>query len=151
MAVCGNCGATGPRVRTLINQAGMRDECPACAPQSFEKLSNPSDKKIWMGYEAHPNEYVKSIDGGFDRKPEYRAEQEAQLAQGPTDEIEAQRLAEERKRAERRTRPMDATETLHAISRARMYAEALEAAAAEAEAQTRQAELDSWIAKSSQA
>lgn len=85
----------------------------------------PSDKKIWMGYEAHPNEYVKSEDGGFDRKPEYRAEQEARLGGGDPDDAAAQERAVEKKRTERRTRPMDSGELLHAIGKARKLAECL--------------------------
>jgi hypothetical protein len=71
-----------------------------------------------MGYEAHPNEYVKAEDGGFDRKPEYRAEQEARLCQSTEEEREAQRKAEEKKRATRRTEPMDRTELSAAMRKA---------------------------------
>lgn len=126
MAVCGNCGAEGARVRSRWSgDKQLPDECPQCAPQSFEKFSNPSDKKIWMGFEAHPNEYVKAEDGGYDRKPEYRAEQEAKLGGGDPDDAAAQEKAVERKRMERRTRPMDSDELLHALGKARQLAECL--------------------------
>lgn len=72
-----------------------------------------------MGYEAHPNEYVKSPDGGFDRKPEYRAEQEERLRSETEEERENRLRAEAKKRAERRTVPMNEAELLSAISKAR--------------------------------
>jgi len=104
-----------------------------------------------MGYEAHPNEYVKAEDGGFDRKPEYRAEQENQLRQPAADDVEQQRVADERKRASRRTMPMDTQETLQALAKARLIAGALEQAAVEAEKSAREAELQAWVEKASQA
>ena len=118
MSVCMNCKAEGTRVRTIFAEDGQRDECPSCAPANFEKFTAPSDKKIWMGYEAHPNEYVKAEDGGFDRKPEYRAEQEQKLGEATEEEKELQRRAEEKKRKERRTTPMDEAELAAATRRA---------------------------------
>jgi hypothetical protein len=118
MSVC-NCGHEGTRIRTIWNEDGARrTECPHCAPASFEKFTVPSDKKIWMGYEAHPNEYVKSEDGGYDRKPEYRAEFEQKMLEATEEELEKQRRAEEHKRATRRTRAMDAAEQAAALKRA---------------------------------
>lgn len=79
-----------------------------------------------MGYEAHPNEYVKAADGGYDRKPEYRAEQEQRL-QAETEEERTNRLrAEAEKRATRRTRQMDSVELAAAVAKARMIAEWME-------------------------
>ncbi len=104
----------------------LADECPHCAPGSFEKFTAPSDKKIWMGYEAHPNEYTRGPDGGYDRKPEYRAEQEFQLAQETDDERTTRLATEARKRAERRTDPMDSIELARALRIASMYAEAIQ-------------------------
>jgi hypothetical protein len=120
MAVCSNCGTDTPRLRSKWSDKGVRlpDECSSCSPGSFDKFTAPSDKKIWMGYEAHPNEYVKAPDGGYDRKPEYRAEQEAQLAQSTKDEQEAQQRAEDHKRATRRTQEMDSVEYQAAMRRA---------------------------------
>lgn len=111
----------------------------------------PSDQKIWMGYEAHPNEYVKSEDGGFDRKPEYRAEQEARLGGGDPDDAAAQERAVERKRLDRRTTPLDSVELQAALNKARIIANALQEANDEAQAQTRQAEIDSWVARQARA
>jgi hypothetical protein len=120
MAVCSNCQAIGPRVRSRWNEKGFQlpDECPACAPETFEKFTAPSDKKIWMGYEAHPNEYVHSEDGGYDRKPEYVAEQEAKLCAETEDEKVLRLGAEAKKRATRRTEPMTPVELDHALKKA---------------------------------
>lgn len=132
MSVCGNCGHEGTRIRVIFPEdGGQRDECPHCNAGAFEKFAAPSDKKIWMGYEAHPNEYVKNADGGFDRKPEYRAEQEEKLTQSTGDEQEAQRLAEAKKRATRRTQPIDSVELAAAMRRAEEVASFIQVAAAE--------------------
>lgn len=129
MAVCGNCGAQSARIRSRWNDKGLQlaDECPSCAPGQFEKFTAPSDKKIWMGYEAHPNEYVQSADGGYDRKPEYRAEQEQRLTAETEDERAMRSRAEQHKRATRRTAPMTPDELLQAVAKAADIAEAMRA------------------------
>src|ERR1700680_4330124 len=99
MSVC-DCKHEGTRIRTIWNEDGeRRTECPHCAPASFEKFTVPSDKKIWMGYEAHPNEYARAPDGGYDRKPEYRAEFEQKMLEATEEELETQRRKEAHKRA----------------------------------------------------
>src|SRR6202011_3697506 len=119
MSVCLNCGHEGTGIRTIWNEAdGRRTECPHCAPDAFEKFTAPSDKKIWMGYEAHPNEYVKAEDGGYDSKPEYRAEQEQKLMEATAEEQAAQERAVALKRATRRTHEMDQAELAQALGRA---------------------------------
>ena len=127
MAICSNCNTESSRVRSRWTEKGVQlaDECPSCAPQSFEKFTAPSDKKIWMGYEAHPNEYVRAADGGFDRKPEYRAEQEARLTQATDDERAREAQVAARKRANRRLTPMTPAEMTAALAKAREIAEAL--------------------------
>jgi hypothetical protein len=132
VAVCRNCQSESNRIRTTWHEHGEpSDECPNCSPESFSKMTDPSDKKIWMGYEAHPNEYVKSEDGGYDRKPEYRLEYEARLAQPTEEEREAQRKAEAKKRAERRTTPMDSVELAVALRKAEQIADWVQASASE--------------------
>lgn len=135
MSTCGNCGHEGTRIRTIFPEdGGQRDECPHCTPETFEKFTAPSDKKPWMGWEAHPNEYEKRYDKDgliYDRKPEYRAEQEEKLAQATAGEVEAQRLAEAKKRATRRTQPMDPIELAAAMRRAEEVASFVQAATAE--------------------
>lgn len=132
MAICNQCGHSGTRVRSRwLEDVRLPDECPNCAPASFEKFTDPSDKKIWMGYEAHPNEYVRSADGGYDRKPEYRAEQEARLCNETEEERNIRLRAEARKRSERRTSAMDSAEFHSAIRRAAEIAEWIEGSAAQ--------------------
>lgn len=123
MAICSNCGAEGSRVRSRWNDKGeqLPDECPQCDPSGFEKFTAPSDKKIWMGYEAHPNEYEKQYDKDgliYNRKPEYRSEQEQRLTQQTDDEREAQERAVAKKRATRRTDRMDTIELAQAMRKA---------------------------------
>jgi hypothetical protein len=103
-----------------------------------------------MGFEAHPNEYEKRYDeyGVFYiRKPEYRAEQEAKLTQVPADEAEAQAEAVRRKRAQRRTDPMDSVEHEYAVRKAVQYAHYLQEAADQAEQLTQEAGILSWTGK----
>jgi len=115
MAICSNCGAETTRLRSRwIKGTQLTDQCPQCAPEEFEgKVTMPSDKKIHMGFEAHPNEYEKRYDQDgvyYVRKPEYRAEQEAHLQEIPEDEKAAQSKAAEQKRLTRRTKPMSTQE-----------------------------------------
>lgn len=137
MAKCSSCGNESARVRSRWDEKGTQlpDECPSCSPGSFDAFQVPSDKKIWMGWEAHPNEYRKIYpeDGGvaYVRKRAYRAEQEAKLALPATDEREATNAAQEKKRASRRTQQMDASEHLAAVSMAREIAEFIEQSAAQ--------------------
>lgn len=135
MAICGNCKAESARIKThFLEGGGQSDECPSCAPSSFEKFTDPSDKKIWAGYEAHPNEYVKRYDQEgliYDRKPEYRAEQEQRLVEQTEEERIAQDKAVAKKRAERRTTSMDRVELAAALHKAEEIAAWLTAAASE--------------------
>lgn len=123
MATCSGCGGESNRIRSKWNEGGDRqlDECPNCAPGSFERFTDPSDKKIWMGYEAHPNEYEKREDRDgpiLMRKPEYRAEQEQRLCEPTEDERMAQARAIAEKRAHRRTEPLTPAEYHAAIRKA---------------------------------
>lgn len=137
MSVCGACGHEGTRIRTVFPEdGGQRDECPQCAPESFEKFTAPSDKKIWMGFEAHANEYEKKYDEKtgevfYERKPEYRAEQEAKLMEATEEERLAQRRAEADKRATRRTTPMDSVEYAAALRKAEQIADWITMSAAQ--------------------
>lgn len=133
MAICSNCGTEGARIRSRWTEKGVQlpDECPNCAPGSFEKFMAPSDKKIWMGYEAHPNEYEKQYDSNgvvYVRKDEYRDEQEQRLRSETEEERIERQAAEAKKRATRRTHAMDENETLAAIRKASLIADALEQA-----------------------
>lgn len=134
MELCSGCGAESNRIRSRWTEKGVRlpDQCPQCDPGSFDKFTMPSDQKMWMGYEAHPNEYEKRYDKDgvfYLRKPEYRAEQQDQLSQGASDEMEAQERAIAKKRAERRTRKMDSVELVRALRKAEEVADWITAAA----------------------
>lgn len=132
MAMCGNCKAESTRVRSRWNEnEQLPDECPNCAPDSFGKFTMPSDRKLWMGYEAHPNEYVKAPDGGYDRKPEYRAEQEAKLSEETEEERQTRLNIEAKKRATRRTEPMNEIELQAAMRKAEEVASFLTASASQ--------------------
>jgi len=135
MSVCGTCKTETTRIRTTFSEDGAQhDECPHCAPDSFEKFTAPSDKKIWMGYEAHPEQYEKKYDKDgviYERKPEFRAEQEEKLQQATEEELTAQQKAEQDKRNNRRTLPMDAGEYAQALHRAEEIARWITTSAAQ--------------------
>jgi hypothetical protein len=120
MAICGNCGAETTRVRSRWEKnVQLADECPQCAPQSFEKQSDPSDKKIWIGPEVRPNDYEKRYDSEgvfYKPKPEITAELEAKVFRDSDEEV-SYRRALDKKRAERRTREMSAAELHEAVSK----------------------------------
>lgn len=133
MSICRNCNQESLRVKTTWHEHGEpTDSCPNCSPESFDsKVTDPSDKKIWMGFEAHPGEYEKRYDSEgvfYMRKPEYRAEQEERLRQSTEEERTKHQMAVERKRKERRTEPMNAAELAHAMRKAEQIAEALKEA-----------------------
>lgn len=136
MAICGNCNSESSRVKSRWTEKGERlpDECPRCSPESFEKFTSPSDKKIWMGFEANPNEYEKRYDKDgvfYVRKSEYRAEQEQRLQQSTEEERLAQEKAIANKRATRRTRALDEVELAAALRKAEEVASFITMAAAE--------------------
>src|SRR5262249_33288985 len=94
-----------------------QDECPVCCPQSFEKQTDPSDKKIWIGPEVRPNDYEKRYDSDgvyYEPKPEATAELEANIFRD-SDEAEAYQRALEQKRLTRRTAPLTESEEAQAI------------------------------------
>lgn len=129
MAICGNCGAVEIRVRSRWeNDAQLPDECPTCAPQSFEKQTDPSDKKLWIGPEVRPNDYVKQYDSEgliYMPKPEITAELEQQAcgikSVRSQEEKEAQERALAEKRNTRRTRPMTSSEVQKALNIVDLY------------------------------
>lgn len=105
MATCGSCGAQSTRIRSRWKDSiQLPDECPFCAPQTFEKHTDPSVKKIWIGPEYNPNAYEKRYDEDgiyYQAKPEFTAEQEAKACLSSEE-----REAIERKRKTRRTEPL---------------------------------------------
>lgn len=102
-----------------VKQTQLPDECPSCAPQSFEKQSDPSDKKIWIGPEYAPNDYEKRYDADgvyYVAKPEVTAEREAKAFRD-SDEQERYQKALAEKRANRRTRPLTEHELALALAK----------------------------------
>jgi hypothetical protein len=124
MAICGNCGAEGSRIRSRwIRGVQIPDECPQCAPQDFEKQTDPSDKKIWIAPEVRPNDYTKVYDEDgpiYMPKPEVTAELEAKVFDN-SEEREKYEEALAKKRAERRTRPLSEVELMQALRHVDQY------------------------------
>lgn len=111
MAVCGACGEQTSRLKTKFKGESSVDCCPQCAPEEFtEKFTVPSDKRIWVGHEYMPNMYKKLDDGTYEAKDELRADTEAQVTKESEDDKLAYETAVEKKRSERRTRPMSEEE-----------------------------------------
>lgn len=120
MAICSTCGHESQRIRTVFRGSESKDECPSCCPQSFEKQTDPSDKKIWIGPEYAPNDYEKRYDSDgvyYMPKPEVTAERERRLFVD-SDEEEAYARALEKKRREGRKEPLTPAELEQAIKRA---------------------------------
>lgn len=111
MALCGNCGAEGARVRSRWKESQrLPDECPICAPQAFaEKFKSVRDGQITMAYEYDHKRY-RTIDG----IPQITDEGLADLEAAATKESEDDKIAFEKaraiKRQERRTTPMTPSE-----------------------------------------
>lgn len=121
MSVC-QCGAESKRIRQIwLEGKLLREECPHCDPQSFERVQNPSEKKIWIGPEFAPNDYVKREDEfgvRYDLKPEAARELELKhtvKSQRAIDEREAVARAKAEKRRTRRTNPMTSEEIEQAL------------------------------------
>ena len=125
MAICGNCGAEGNRIRSRwAKDTQLTDECPSCSPQSFEKQTDPSDKKLWIGPEVRPNDYEKryDLDGVYYMpKPEVTAELERKAcgrdSVAAQEEREQMARAAQKKRAQRRTTPLSQSELQRALAR----------------------------------
>ena len=142
MAICGSCGSETLKTRTIFEVEGRqlpepKDECPVCAPGSFERQQDPSEKKIWMSWERDAAHYKRTYDkDGLVMMPSDSVLQDLQDAvskQKSGEELQAGEAAIEEKRASRRTTPMTPDEQLAAINRARAIAFDIEAYHAQAE------------------
>lgn len=124
MAICSTCGTEGARIRSRWQEGvQLPDECPSCTPQSFEKQTDPSDKKFWIGPEYAPNDYEKRYDKDgviYMPKPEATHELEQSMcgvnSVTAIEEREAMEKAAAKKRATRRTAPMTQGELNHAMT-----------------------------------
>lgn len=135
MSACGSCGFETTRIRTLFERDGKplpeaKDECPNCAPQSFERFHTPSERKIWMSWEKEPAHYRREYDkDGPIMMPSDSVLQDLQdaVCRQPVEELQAGVVAQEAKRANRRMQPMSADEMTAAINKARSIAFDIEA------------------------
>ena len=128
---CGNCGAETTRFRVVFSLDGqVRSEaCKVCRPELFERQSDPSDKKLWLGWEYDPRyEKSRDPDGQTRMTPSDSVLQDLEDAavKRPVGEVEAQAKAIERKRANRRTREMTEGELAEALKVGRVVAASLD-------------------------
>lgn len=79
-----------------------KDECPRCAPHSFDQFKSVRDGKIAMGWEYMPTMY-KHTEDGYVAKDELLADTEAQASKPDPDAEAAYQKAVEKKRRNRRT------------------------------------------------
>lgn len=101
MAVCSNCGRESTRIRTTVHESRpgvfshLTDECPGCAPGSFEPRWRT--ERGAMGWEAYPTMYRKitAPDGsvGYEAKDELRADTEARIARPCQEDEQAKEIA----------------------------------------------------------
>lgn len=123
MSICGSCGSETTRSRVIFGRNEVKEECPNCAPQSFEKVADPSTRKIWIGPEFEPNSYEKRYDADgvyYVPKPEVTAERERNLFVCSEEKAAYEKKLEE-KRAQRRTQPLDQMEIAAALRKIDMY------------------------------
>lgn len=129
--ICGNCGAETTRFKVVFSQDGLvrSEACKTCQPELFERQSDPSDKKLWLGWEYDPRyEKSRDPDGQARMTPSDSVLQDLEDAavKRPVGEVEAQAKAIERKRANRRTREMTEGELTEALKVGRAVAADLE-------------------------
>lgn len=117
MAKCGSCNAESSRVRTSWAEDGTQkpDECPQCAPQSFDRFRSVRDGQIAMGWEYMPTKY-KLRNGVYEASDELRQDTEDQLSKLPEEDVAAYSKAVEEKRATRRTKALTQQEVHEAIA-----------------------------------
>lgn len=127
MARCSNCGREGSRVRTTCHEkrpgvfSHFTDECPNCAPGSFEPRWHQD--KIVPAWEAYPNRYRKvwGEDGTltYVATEENRTDSEARLKLPHPDDVASKERAIERRRQWARTQPKKLTATQIEAAKAR--------------------------------
>ena len=129
MTVC-RCGAETTRLHQTWEASKVVDEyCPTCKPEAFERQQDPSEKKIWMGWEMDQAHYKREYDkDGPIMMPSDSVLQDLENAatKRPDGEAESEAKAIAKKRANRRTTPMDPTELSQALHVARTLAKVIE-------------------------
>ena len=109
MSVCRGCGADTLRTSSRFDAAMnlLEEVCPACKPERFQgvKVTDPSDKKIWSGYEVEPDRYSsRDSENTVHAKDELLQDIWSELGKDPDQE------AIELKRRTRRTEPLSTAE-----------------------------------------
>lgn len=68
MSVCRGCGAEARRAVTVFNASGdvLKETCEHCNP-AHERFRDPSDRRLWDGYEVEPNRYYPKDSNGVAR------------------------------------------------------------------------------------
>lgn len=127
---CQTCGAGSSRVETKFNELGqvIDEYCVACRPEAFERHQDPSDKKLWLGWEYDAAHYKRTYDkDGPIMMPSDSVLQDLQdAACKQSEESIKSQEAERQKRARQRTLPMSEDEYRQALAMAREVAGAIE-------------------------
>jgi hypothetical protein len=108
MSTCKGCGAETLRTVTTFDVGVRKEVCPQCDPNQFDSpVTDPSDKKIYVGWEAMPEKY-RIENGVAHAKDELLQDSEDLINRTPeVVEIEA-------KRRTRRTEPLSQEEIMRA-------------------------------------
>lgn len=106
MAICRGCGAEALRTSATYRNGELVSEvCSSCRPDRFgEPVTDPSDKRIYVGWEAMPQHYrlTDNPDGGKIAHASDSIIADTVELMNQTDE----HIAIEEKRRTRRTEPL---------------------------------------------
>src|ERR1035437_5101424 len=109
MNSCRGCGAEAMRTSARYDKGELLAEiCPSCSPVTFqgEKVTDPSDRRIWESHEVEPHRYYAPDSENVVRaKDELRADIWDEFNRDPDEE------GRDRKRRTRRTDPLTIDDT----------------------------------------
>lgn len=112
MALCGNCKQQTLRIRQDYDERNrfLREYCVLCKPEKFsdQPVTDPSDKKIYVGPDALPHMYYQGTAGVLRAKDELLTDTLSILQADPDKEARDRAIAKKRKN--RRTTPMSRAE-----------------------------------------
>jgi hypothetical protein len=95
--------------KRLLPDGERREICPHCAPEEFqEPFLAPVDRRLWAEHEAKPYLYHRRPDGFFELNDSPKADLASEWEKDP--DVEAREKAIARKRAQRRTKPLESWE-----------------------------------------
>lgn len=93
----------------FLEEGERREICPNCSPQDFQDpFLAPVDRRLWHEHEAKPYLYHMRPDGFFELNDSPKADLMAEWEKDPDEEKMQAAIA--KKRATRRTRPLEAHE-----------------------------------------